>query len=246
MISVCIATYNGEKYIKKQLDSILCQIGENDEIIISDDGSSDNTIKIIKDFNDSRIKIYQVNFRDFKKNFEYAMTKTSGDIIFLSDQDDIWLPYKINDVSTLLGTYSLVVTDSIVVDKDENVIQDSFFSYFHSGKGILKNIIRGSYFGSCMAFRSSLLKYVLPFPKEELILHDLWIGIIAEITGSIYFYKKPCIIYRRHPKAISDISINYFGKNKRSMKVRIKSRLLLSKRIILFYINYKLNLCKKN
>jgi len=89
MISVCIATYNGEKYIKEQLDSIINQLDKNDEIIISDDGSSDNTIKIIESYKDGRIVLYKNSFKNVVLNFEFAIDKSKGDYIFLSDQDDI-------------------------------------------------------------------------------------------------------------------------------------------------------------
>lgn len=95
MISVCMATYNGEEYIKEQLESILCQLGEMDEIIISDDGSTDNTLNIIESYNDSRIKIHiNTGKHGFVYNFENALQKAKGEYIFLSDQDDIWLPEK--------------------------------------------------------------------------------------------------------------------------------------------------------
>ena len=96
MISVCIATYNGEKYIKQQLLSILKQIKVNDEIIISDDHSTDKTFNIIKSFNDTRIKFFLNNKgKGYTRNFENALEKAHGDIIFLSDQDDIWIDNKV-------------------------------------------------------------------------------------------------------------------------------------------------------
>ena len=102
MISVCIATYNGEKYIKEQLDSILPQLKKLDEIIISDDKSKDKTLKIIKTLNDSRIKIFTNPKKGLISNFENAITKSSGDYIFLSDQDDIWHENKIQFYLTVL------------------------------------------------------------------------------------------------------------------------------------------------
>ena len=90
--SVCMATYNGEKYIAAQIISILAQIGPDDELIISDDGSTDKTVEIIKTFRDPRIKLYQDHvFRDPIKNFQHALTKSSGRYIFLADQDDVWM-----------------------------------------------------------------------------------------------------------------------------------------------------------
>ena len=100
MISVCIATYNGENFIKAQLDSILCQISLTDEIVISDDSSSDNTIRIIKSYDDPRIKLFEGNtFHCPIFNFQNALKNSIGDFIFLSDQDDIWIK---NKVSTMM------------------------------------------------------------------------------------------------------------------------------------------------
>ena len=94
MNSICIATYNGEKYIHQQLTSILSQINIDDEVIISDDDSTDNTIEIIKSLNDKRIKIIHGGFHHFKWHFANALQHSKGEYIFLSDQDDIWVEGK--------------------------------------------------------------------------------------------------------------------------------------------------------
>ena len=116
MISVCMATYNGERYIKRQIDSILYQLGEDDELIISDDGSTDRTLEIIKKYNDSRIKIYEHikkaelskvkklrNFYYATSNFENALIHSRGEYIFLADQDDIWESEKVTSTSSCLA-----------------------------------------------------------------------------------------------------------------------------------------------
>lgn len=95
MISVCMAAYNGEKYIKDQLSSILKQIGPNDEVVISDDGSKDKTKNIVDSLNDTRIRyVENRNKHGFTHNFENALRLAQGDYIFLADQDDIWLDNK--------------------------------------------------------------------------------------------------------------------------------------------------------
>ena len=89
MISVCMATYNGEKYLREQVGSILTQLGENDELVVSDDGSTDSTIDILKSYNDPRIKIFiNTGRHGVNSNFENALRHADGDYIFLSDQDD--------------------------------------------------------------------------------------------------------------------------------------------------------------
>ena len=97
MISVCMATYNGEKYIRQQICSIISQIGEGDEVIISDDGSTDSTLDTIRSMADSRIRIVKGPCRRSPTlNFENALSHAQGDYIFLADQDDVWLPGKVS------------------------------------------------------------------------------------------------------------------------------------------------------
>ena len=240
MNSVCLASYNGELFIRDQIQSILSQINFDDELVISDDGSKDKTIEIIKSFKDSRIKlIYNKSGRHgYTANFENAINYCKGDIIFFSDQDDVWLNTKYNDVVQLLKTYDLVVTNSIVTDKKLNPINNSFFSIYHSGPGLLKNILLCStYYGSCMAIRKSLLKYILPFPKTKQIDYDIWIGLIAEVYGKVYFYSKPEILYRRSEAATTTLGTLwnrsdrplYWKLYKRVIQLGYVIKLLLSK-----------------
>ena len=130
MISVCIATYNGEKYIMDQVSSILPQLSEEDEIIVSDDGSSDKTLEILDSFSDSRIKVFthikEANpfFKGAKSiyatsNFENALSKCNGDIIFLSDQDDVWYPDKVKTCLDLMNKY---VCHSTYIQHSKNLV----------------------------------------------------------------------------------------------------------------------------
>ena len=122
MISVCMATYNGEKYIREQMDSILQQLGEGDELIISDDLSSDKTVEIIKSYKDKRIKLYiHGDNHGFVRNFENALVHADGDIIFLSDQDDIWMPDKVKVTIAALANCDFTVSDCITINENEQV-----------------------------------------------------------------------------------------------------------------------------
>jgi glycosyltransferase involved in cell wall biosynthesis len=103
MISVCMATYNGAKYIKEQMDSILCQLGKDDEVVVSDDGSTDSTLDIVAEYGDSRIKIVRnTGAHNFIRNFENSLKAAHGDYIFLADQDDVWLPDKVAKIMQIL------------------------------------------------------------------------------------------------------------------------------------------------
>lgn len=204
MISVCIATHNGEKYIKTQLLSILQQLSTEDEIVISDDGSTDCTLNIIQSFNDDRIKVYEYTQTVHSnhahiyvcRNFENALKHAKGDYIFLSDQDDVWLSGKVDECLELLKNNTLVVHNAELVDGDlksrgKLMYKDEFvFRNFMSLK-------RGKYYGCTLAFRKELLNAILPFPRH-LVLHDHWIGCMAELVGEVYFYNKPLMKYRLH------------------------------------------------
>ena len=184
-ISVCMATYNGEKYIRRQLESILVQLSPNDEVVISDDSSTDGTVGIIKGFSDPRIRLFENNaFFSPIFNIENALKKASGKIIVLSDQDDIWLDNKIAIIRREFpdgqAGIRLIVLDGRIIDEREAVMHDSIFRRINSGKGLLKNIYDNTYMGCCMAFRRDLLNIALPFPKN-IPMHDMWLGLLAEL-----------------------------------------------------------------
>jgi glycosyltransferase involved in cell wall biosynthesis len=223
MISICIATYNGEKFIKEQLDSILCQIKDDDEIIISDDSSTDDTVSIIKSYDDDRIKLLEnQTFYSPTFNFENALKVAQGDYIFLCDQDDVWVEDKIQKMIPYLEKYDLVVSDCKVVDEHLNIINESYFELIKSSPGFIKNFIRNGYLGCCMSFNKEILTYVLPFPKS-IVMHDIWIGLWVELYGSTIFIDKQLILFRRHSQNTTDSA----GKSKNTFIVKIKYRIVL-------------------
>lgn len=234
MNSICIATYNGEKYIEQQVYSILKQISLEDEVIISDDNSTDNTLFIIRNINDKRITIISNDSNRYGTigNFQNALYYARGKYIFLSDQDDVWFENKYSKMLESLKNYDLVHCNSIVVDDSMNVLETSFYNVLHNGVGIIKNIKRSTYFGSHIAFNSRLLKYVLPFPDTEEIGHDLWIGLVAEMIGKVKFLDDRLMYYRRHTKAFCSI----FGGSTRPLYKKLIGRFLM----IMYVIKFKL------
>lgn len=199
MISVCMATYNGEKYLREQVDSILAQLGENDELVVSDDGSTDSTIDILKSYNDSRIKILKnKGNHGVNGNFENALSHANGDYIFLSDQDDVWLHDKVKECLKELANNDCIVHDAIVADSELNIISNSFFIDRNSGSGFWKNLYKNSYLGCCMAFRKEVLKYAFPYPDNLPIFQEGWVAMLAELNGKVSFVKFKGILFRRH------------------------------------------------
>lgn len=217
-ISVCIPTYNGGKYIKMQIESILCQLSPTDEIIISDDGSTDDTIMRIKEFNDVRIRIFEHEktkqrflFGYTAKNLENALSKASGNIIFLADQDDVWLPGKVEHVTKELETSDAILTDCNIVDEN---LKELVYSKITSEKvkiSDLRNIYTCGYLGCCIAFRRNLLEHILPIPKNT--PHDLWIGLVCNNFGSFKILQEPLLLYRRHSSNVSSPNRSLTKKN---------------------------------
>ena len=231
-ISVCIATYNGAKYIRPQLNSILQQLSDEDEVIISDDGSTDNTLDLILAYSDPRIKLFthsRSQYDDGKhisnrvtKNFENALLHATGDIIFLADQDDIWEKTKVKEILTVFETrkVNLILHDAILTDGQNKVLADSYFKMISSKSGIVTNLIKNSYLGCCMAFDKTTLKNSLPFPRH-LIAHDMWLGLIAEGTGNVAFIDQKLITYQRH----SSTATTAGNKSKFNILFKLKYRI---------------------
>lgn len=236
-ISVCMATYNGERYIKEQLDSILPQLGSDDELIVSDDGSTDRTLDIVRAYNDPRIRIVKGPGVSLTCNFEHAFKQASGQYIFLSDQDDVWMPNKVKVMMGYLQNYDLVMSDAVVVDAQLNPIRDSYYSLMHSGRGFWKNYYRNTYLGSCMAFQSHLLRATLPFPKN-IIMHDIWVALYADIKFHTIFIPDKLIKYRRHEGNASPSST----KSHLSLTFRIQYRLHLLYHLVMRIIVVDLHL----
>lgn len=223
MVSVCMATYNGEKYIKEQIESILIQLGDDDELIISDDGSRDATVEIIQAIKDSRIRLYQFNKGCYTKNFENAIAHAKGDYIFLSDQDDVWLPDK---VAITMRAFNETKADFLVsaarlVNAEKETIMASSFEGGHMRTGFWHNLVATSYIGACMAFKKNILNRVLPIPgKDKYIAHDYWIACICERYYKTGLIEEPLILYRRH----GDNTSPAFGKSRLTIMERVYKR----------------------
>ena len=232
-VSVALAAYNGEKYIEEQISSILSELSANDEIIVSDDNPSSEMSKLVIDLSkkDSRIKYIEGPCMGVIKNFENALKHTSGDLIFLADQDDVWLPGKIKAVkSEVENGASLVMHDAKVVKTDlETVIMPSFFKYRNTKPGAFNNWVKNSYMGCCMAFRSAVKERALPIPTN-IQMHDQWIGILADhYYGKSVLVPEQYLLYRRHDDNVSDFDRN-------SMPKMIRNRIVLLKELLTRYL----------
>ncbi len=229
-ISVAMAVYNGEKYLPQQLDSILQQLGSRDEIVVSDDGSTDRTLQIVRSYQalDERIRLIAGPGRGIKQNIANALGHVEGTYIFLADQDDVWKPDKASRILEVFRREKchVVVHDCVVVGEDlTQAIYPSYFAYRGSGGGMWRNIWKNKYIGCCMAVHKALLPYILPIP-DDIQMHDQWIGVINDMhRGGTVFLDEPLLYYRRHDGNVSDFGVN-------TVPVMIRNRMLFLYRLL--------------
>jgi len=221
-VSVCMAIFNGERFVMDQIESVLSQLSEKDELIISDDGSIDNTVTIIRSINDPRIRLFQSQGSGVVLNFENALNQVTGDVIILCDQDDIWLPGRLKIAVNSLYNHDLVMVNYQVVDSNLNPVESNSpeisLSFF-------RTFVKNGYLGCCMAFRSSILVSILPFPKG-IAMHDWWIALLCLLKFDVFISDQNGILYRRHNSNAS--STGEVSQLTLRMKITIRIHLLLA------------------
>ena len=251
MISIAMATYNGEKYLREQLDSILAQTITDWELIICDDCSKDSTVELLTRYQrkDDRIKIF-VNEKNlgFKKNFEKAIGLCSGDYIALADQDDIWhenhlevLQELIGDASLSCGNASLMTADSVVTEKKLNVIDHLLFIPTKNEKLLYRILfISDPFQGASMLIKKQFLSKILPIP-EGVLYHDAWIAACACFEKGIAYTFEQITDYRQHENnvtvAAQRLSVkkkSFIHKCKQGFKVLFSKKILYTDRF--FYL----------
>lgn len=210
-IDILLATYNGEKYLKTQIDSILNQTYKNIRILINDDCSTDKTRDILKEYEkkDERIKVnYNEKNLGYIKNFENLLKRVENDYFMLSDQDDFWMEQKIEkSLNKLLKENAdLVFTDLEPVDENLNSITTSLVRFMKMDKNIKKHqdyklvFLRNCVTGCTILSKRELIKNYIPIPQDEPMVHDWWMSLIIAQTGKIVFLDEPTIKYRQHGK----------------------------------------------
>ena len=218
LIAILMATYNGEKFVSEQINSILNQTYKNWKLIIHDDCSTDLTVNIIKDYvykyPDKIILIEdEVKCGGAKENFFHLIKivkeKWNFNYIMFADQDDVWLPEKIKitfikmlEVEKKYGKKMpiLVHTDLKIVDENLNLLCDSFWKYQNLDPRIKKFnylLVQNNVTGSTMMINNSLFQKIKYIPKNA-IMHDWWIALIASSFGKIKYINEPTLLYRQH------------------------------------------------
>lgn len=222
-VSVCMATFNGARWVVEMVESILPQLDEQDELVISDDNSSDQTCELIEAIGDRRIRLLrQAATVGVVANFERAMRATTGELLFLADQDDRWHAQKVAHCRKGLRSAELVVHDAEWIDAAGQRLGVQAFAHLNSREGVWRNLWRNSYMGCCMALRRELFEASLPWPKG-LPMHDWWLALVALRRKSLLQLNEPLIEWRHHTE---NSSATGSGSN-RNMRTRLRDRLLL-------------------
>jgi len=202
-ISVAMTTYNGEKYLREQLDSLYSQTRIPDEIIVTDDLSSDNTVKILEEYKKNKGLKYFINDKRLgvNKNFEKSVSLCSGNYISFCDQDDIWLPKKIEKSYIKLkeieknGLPSLVKVNHIEINDKKEIIRYKKMK----DSGLFTDMVFDFYLLGCtMMFNRKMLDYMLPFPETSVVIFDAYSYYTSLIVGNHYRISEPLMYYRRH------------------------------------------------
>lgn len=206
-ISVVMATYNGELYLKKQIQSVLNELLPGDELIIVDDNSQDRTFEILKSLNTDELRLFQNSTNiGVRATFERGLSLSNKEFIFFCDQDDIWLPGK---RAAFVAEFdkdpkvSIVISDAEVIDAQGQLIAPSFMAMRRGFNGsVFATVWRNRYLGCAMALRRTLLVSALPMPRY-IPMHDMWFGAIGNMTGKVVYLSNPFLQYRRHANNVS-------------------------------------------
>jgi glycosyltransferase involved in cell wall biosynthesis len=237
-LSVALASYNGERYIGEQLDSIARQTRLPDELVVSDDASSDSTPAIVREFAQRApfpVRFLQHERLGSTRNFELAITACQGDIIFLCDQDDVWYPDKIAVTEAAFinkPEAGAVFTDADVVDENLQPLGSRLWRFFRFKSSEQAQLAAGDALGvllrhpvatgATMAFRSSFRDFLLPIPPTW---HDAWIALLIGATSHLVALPTPLIAYRQHGH--NQVGIPRPGRNRDKTVADIYGRQLL-------------------
>ncbi|WP_442589787.1 glycosyltransferase [Pedobacter sp. AW31-3R] len=208
LVSIAICTYNGQKYLVEQLDSLVMQTYPNLEILAADDCSMDGTLKILEEYS---IKYPFFNYYQnehnlgYVKNFEQVIQRCKGDYIALCDQDDIWDPHKIMIQMNNIGEHALIYHDSSFIDENGHTIEGKLSDIYtlYEGKQPYPFLFFNCVSGHSLLFNKKLVRELIPF--NEKYFHDRWIALIASERGGIKLIRKNLVKYRQHISSETDL-----------------------------------------
>lgn len=213
-LSVCLASYNGERFIREQIASILDQLPHDGELIVSDDASTDSTVGIVRAFEDQRVRLFaHATNVHYVANFERAIAEARGEIVFLSDQDDVWSANKVATVCAAFDRHpqaSMVVHALAHMDEAGQLLAAPPSGLWPHGSGgsrgrasfMARQLVKGQVFGCTTAFRRVVAQRMLPFPART-YAHDHWLSVVAPTVGPIVLLDEALVRYRHHGTNVS-------------------------------------------
>lgn len=231
--SVCMATYRGAEYVAEQIQSILVQLGPNDELIVVDDASPDETVEVVRGFHDSRLTLLEAaKNQGYVKSFEQGVLRSSGQYVFLADQDDVWLEGRLELMIDALKTSDVVATNfEVLGGGSRGAVRELRSSdsehYFRNLVGIM--IGYRPYYGCGMAMTRRQAEIFAPVPEFLVESHDLWLAICGNVGGSIRHLDEPSLLRRLHES-------NVTPRGWRPLPVILRARLMLVRCVILAYV----------
>jgi glycosyltransferase involved in cell wall biosynthesis len=224
-----MATYNGAAYLRDQVDSILEQLGDRDELVVVDDASTDDTVAVLEQYADARISIHRspVN-TGYVRAFERALGLTTGDVVLLADQDDVWMPGRVELLRSALEHSGGVVASNLIVLGTDAPLRSPVtgrpwrLTASRGGAANIRRILIGDipYYGCAMGMRREVLSAVLPFPRFLTESHDLWLAIVGNTLGEMVHLEQPTLWRRMHES-------NASAPKPRGMTAALRSRLML-------------------
>ena len=209
-VSILVAMYNGSRFIGEQLESILTQLAPEDELLVLDDRSTDDSYAIAKAMEPRHpgMKVMRAERNGgVAKTFEALLALAAKDIIFLSDQDDIWIAGRKDQMlAAMLDDHAVAVLANSSIYVDGERVREFFpAGYRPNTTSLASNFFKNSFIGCCMAFRREILALALPFP-DRISMHDWWLATCAMSTGRVAYSAAPSLLYRRHSANLSPSS----------------------------------------
>ena len=231
-VSVCMATYRGAEFVTEQLDSILAQLGDGDEVVVVDDASPDDTVAVVRALaeRDPRVRLYpRAQNRGYVRTFEEALGRATGDVLLLADQDDVWLPGRVDAMAAAPEDVDVVATNLTTLGGPDAIQgpygQPDWSLRPSDSRHHLRNVVgvlagNRPYYGCAMGVRRSALPGVLPFPSWLNESHDLWLGLYGNVFGSIAHLADRTVARRLHGS-------NQTPNKPRALPQVLRSRLML-------------------
>jgi glycosyltransferase involved in cell wall biosynthesis len=228
-----MATFNGERYVREQLDSILAELGDDDEVVVVDDGSSDATVAVVEGVGDRRIRLFpRRENRGYVRSFEEAIRRSEGEFILLADQDDVWIPGRVVELVAGLETSEVVASNMLILGGE----RPRWWMPGSQGRQWLRNLLRivsgvSGYYGCGMGVKRTFMPVILPFPEFLVESHDLWVAIAGNLSHSISLVESPTLRRRVHDSNATPTRPRSLRKILSARVMLLRSILVLERRI---------------